>query len=47
MIVIAKVVILLSYITIMFCFDGSKETVGTIALVLLTLAIEYILGETG
>ena len=41
MMIIAKVVIFLSCVVIMSCFDKNKDTVGTIALVLLLIAIAY------
>lgn len=41
MMIIARVVILLSYIVITFCFDKSKDIVGQIALALLVIAIAY------
>lgn len=41
MMIITRVVIILSCIVIMFCFDKSKDTVGTIALGLLLIAIAY------
>lgn len=41
MMIITRVVIFLSCIVIMFCFDKSKGNVGTIALALLILAIAY------
>ena len=39
--IITKVVIFLSCIVIMFCFDKSKDIVGIIAFGLLHIAIAY------
>lgn len=41
MMIIARVVIFVSCVVIMFSFDKSKENVGTIALALLLIAIAY------
>lgn len=41
MMIITRVVIILSYIVAMFCFDKSKEIVGMIALALLVIALSY------
>lgn len=40
--IIAKVVIYLSCVVIMFCFDKSKDIVGNIALGFLLIAIAYV-----
>ena len=45
MIIIARVIIYLSCIVIMFCFDRSKKIVGNIALGLLLIAIAYALAN--
>ena len=42
MMIIARVVIYLSCVAIMFCFDKRKDIVGDIALGLLLIAIAYI-----
>ena len=42
MMIIAKVVIYLSCVVIMFCFDRNKDIIGDIALGLLLIAIAYV-----
>lgn len=45
MIIITRVVIYLSYIVVIFCFDKSKDIVGSIALGLLLIAIAYAIAN--
>lgn len=42
MMIIARVVIYLSCVVVMFCFDRNKDIVGDIALGLLLIAIAYV-----
>ena len=43
--IIARVIIYLSCIVIMFCFDRSKDIVGNIALGLLLISIAYAIAN--
>lgn len=43
MIIVTRVVIYLSCVVVIFCFDKSKDIVGTIVLGLLLIAIAYAL----
>ncbi len=45
MIIITRVVIYLSCIVVMFCFDRSKDIVGNIALGLLLISIAYAIAN--
>ena len=45
MIIITRVVIYLSCIVIMFCFDRDKDIVGNIALGLLLITIAYAIAN--
>lgn len=45
MIIVTRVVIYLSCVVVIFCFDKSKDIVGTIALGLLLIAIAYALAN--
>ena len=45
MIIVTRVVIYLSCVVVILCFDKSKDIVGTIALGLLLIAIAYALAN--